>query len=277
MEHKLKKEENKTLKMFQKLFCEFFGTMAITYIGSWALIFKDWDELGHEGVGLAHGVTILLFSWICLRISGAHFNSAITLGLVVVQKTPWATGMFYIFAQFAGGICAGLFIQSQLTEEVSLKIKRLSLIGLPRPESPHFNVSGIWTEMFGTFFVMYVYMALQVDKNKKRPRGVYPVAIGMVYFIMFITVGDISGGGFNPARALGPAIVIGKMGNTQFMQFFGPLLGGVLAALFYHRVFVDEDDEEEVEKIKENVDADEDEIAEYNIAEETQQTAAELQ
>ena len=277
MEHKLKKDENETLTIFKKLFCEFLGTMALTYVGSWALIFKDWDELGSEGVGLAHGVTLLLFSWICMDISGSHFNSAITLGLIIIQKIPWADGMFYIVAQFSGAICAGLFIQSQLTEEVLFKINKLSLMGLPRPENPHFDVAGIWTELFGTFFVVYTYMALLVESNKKRPKGVFPVAIGMIYFIMYITVGDISGGGFNPARALGPAIVIGKMGNTQFMQFFGPLLGGVLAALFYFNIFVDEDDEEELEREKENVDGDEDEIVEYNNVEEAQKTAHELQ
>ena len=248
MELKKKEKKNKVLEKLIVLFCEFLGTLALTYIGSWTIIFCDIDELGDESVGFAHGIILIIFTWIFFPRSGAHFNPAITLGMIVIRKIEWSMGMFYIIIQFLGAICGAMFLQSQLSVEIESAIAEKSLIGIPRPDSSHYNVSGMWTEIFGTFFLMYTYMAFVVDNNKSKPTEVFPVARGFMYFICYITVGDVSGGGFNPARALGPAIIIGKMGNTQFMQFFGPLCGGVLGALIYKFIFVDEDDEDEDEE-----------------------------
>lgn len=259
MELKKQKRGSEILNRLKKLFAEFLGTFTLTYIGSWAIIFSDIDELGSDSVGFAHGVTLTIFTWILHRNSGAHFNPAVTLGMIVIRKINWSTGMFYIIVQFLGAICAALFIQAQLGVEIADAISEKSLIGLPRPDSGIYNVSGMWTELFGTFVLVYVYCAFNVDHAKTRPLEVFPVAIGFAYFLCYITVGDVSGGGFNPARALGPAIIIGKMGNTQFMQFFGPLAGAVLAALLYKLIFVDEDDEDEEEE------GYTDEIKEYSV------------
>ena len=272
MELKKKEKESKTFNKIKKLFCEYLGAFTLTYIGSWAIIFSDIDELGDEGVGFAHGIILVLFTWLCFPISGAHFNPAISLGMIVIRKIEWSLGMFYIIIQFVGAINGAMFLQSQISEEIREAISDKSLIGLPRPDSPHYDVSGFWTEMFGSFFIMYTYMAFAVDKNKKKAFEVFPFAFGMMYFLCYITLGDVSGGGFNPARALGPAIIIGKMGNTQFMQFFGPLSGAVLGALVYKKLFIDEDDEDE--------DDDEmysDEIKEYAMPVKEKPTMMEMQ
>lgn len=253
MELKRDSNQDQILIKAQSLFCEFLGTFMLTYVGSWAIIFQDLDELGDEGVGFAHGGTLIIMTWLCFNRSGSHFNPAITLGMIVIRKIEWSLGMFYIFSQFIGGICAGKFLQMQLTQEVLKVIETKSLIGLPRSANPLFTVSGIWTEMFGTFFITYVYCSFIVETSKLKPFDVFPVAIGLVYFVCFITLGDISGGGFNPARALGPAIVIGKVGNTQFIQFFGPLLGGILGAIIYYKIFIDEDDLDEEDQDQTNV------------------------
>ena len=272
MELKKKDKGSKTLDKIRKLFCEFLGTFTFTYIGSWAIIFGDIDELGDEAVGFAHGIILVIFTWLFYPISGAHFNPAITLGMIIIRKIEWSLGMFYIIIQFLGAITGAIFLTSQLSFEIKEAILDKSLIGLPRPDSPHYDVSGLWTELFGTFFIMYTYMTFAVDKNKKRPIEVFPFALGMMYFICYITLGDVSGGGFNPARTLGPAMTIGKMGNTQFMQFFGPLSGGMLGAFIYRKIFIDEDDEDEEDDEIYN-----DEIKEYAVPVKEPPTMMEMQ
>jgi MIP family channel proteins len=271
MELKNKNSGNNIYIKLKKLFCEFLGTFILTYIGSWAIIFGDTDDLGSESVGFAHGITLIIFTWLCYPTSGAHFNPAITLGMIVIRKIEWSTGMFYIIIQFLGAICGAMFIHAQLTIEISEAISEKSVLGIPRPDSQHYDVSGLWTELVGTFFLMYAYSAFVVDSNKQRPMEVFPVVIGFTYFICYVTVGDISGGGFNPARALGPAIIIGKIGNTQFMQFFGPLCGAVISAIIYKLIFVDEDDEDEDDEQYT------DEIKEYAVPVKNQNHMMELQ
>ena len=258
MELKKEDEEKKFIRKVKVLLCEFLGTFFITYTGSWAIIFEDIDDLGPEGTGIAHGIALTIMIWACWKVSGAHFNPAVTLGMVIIKKIEWSIGIFYIVVQFFGGVFAGYLIDSQITDELRLMISNSSLLGLPRPNFSQYDVSGIWIEMFGTFVLTYFYCAFLVDSKKGKPTEVFAFAIGMIYFICYATIGDISGGGFNPARALGPAIAIGKVGNTQFIQFFGPLLGGIIAALVYHNVFIDEDD------VDEEIDEAIDEIKEYS-------------
>jgi MIP family channel proteins len=238
----------------------------LTYTGSWAIIFEDIDDLGDEGTGFAHGIALAILTWACWKVSGAHFNPAVTLGMVVIRKIEWSVGIFYMITQFIAGIFAGYMIDIQITDQIRLMISNLSLLGLPRADSGQFDVSGIWIEMFGTFVLVYVYSTFMVDTKKGKPIEVFPFTIGMIYFLCYITIGDVSGGGFNPARALGPAIAIGKVGNTQFIQFFGPLIGGIMGALVYHKVFIDEDDTDEdvevdMDEIKEYVQEDDDEVS----------------
>lgn len=271
MELKKKDNEGKVFGIIKCLFCEFLGTFMLTYVGSWAIIFSDTDDLGDESVGFAHGIVLIIFTWLLFPISGAHFNPAVTLGMIVVRKIEWSMGMFYIIIQFIGAIVGAMCIQSQLTIEIYEAISDKSLLGIPRPDSAHYDVSGFWTELFGTFFLMYTYSAFVIDTSKTRSIEVFPVAYGLMYFICYITVGDVSGGGFNPARALGPAIIIAKIGNTQFMQFFGPLCGAVMGALIYKFIFVDEDDEDEDD------DAYGEDVKEYGVQGKEQTQMVELQ
>ena len=59
--------------------------------------------------------------------------------------------------------------------------------------------------------------------------GVFaPFGIGLFIFTAATTAGPISGGSFNPARSLGPAIVDGTFTN-QWIYIVAPIAGGIIA------------------------------------------------
>ena len=225
------------------LVIEFLGTFALTYIGSWAIIFNDLKTISSNGVALAHALAVLVFMWFGIPISGGQFNPAITLGLIIVKRIDWTSAIFYIMAQFLGAIVGAGFIFIQLNADTSERIKDLSVLGIPTPGNKNYDTPGLWGETLGTFFIMYVYMALVVDANRKKTEGVGAAAFAFAVYISTMTLGEISGAGLNPARALGPAIVAGRIAKMQFIHFFGPIIGAILATVIYNSIFIDDEDD----------------------------------
>ena len=261
-----KTNENEETQGFidtKKLITEFLGIFALTYIGSWCIVYHDMNEITHFGVSFIHGLTITVFTWITLDVSGSHFNPAITLAMIITKKIEWSLGMFYIITQFLGGIVGAGFIYIQMTERMASIIEEKSIIGIPKPGSPHYDVSGFWAELFGTFFLTYVFMAMNIHMTKKKNIDWYPMGIGLMYFICKLTIGEISGGAFNPARAMGPAIMTGSIGSVQINQFFGSFIGGILGSVFYSSIYMDERDPEDDEDEDEDDNMNESEMKEY--------------
>lgn len=250
-------QQEKTVLDLRRLICEFFGTFVITLVGSWAIIYRDVGLVTLNGVALAHAMAILVMTWMCFDISGAHFNPAITLGVMAVKRSEWSVSLFYILSQFAGGVAAGLFIYGQITAPLFTAISGKSILGIPAPLFPDFEVSGMWAEVLGGFFFAFTYMALAIDLQRQKSRSLVAPGLALVYFLIFVTVGELSGGTLNPARALGPALVAGKIEKNQFIHFFGSIIGAFLATNLYAFLYIDEDDllaeEEEREHTKKHV------------------------
>jgi aquaporin Z len=245
------KEGNKPLFNSKKLILEFMGTFSLTYVGSWAVIFTDLNALTRNGVALAHAIILTAFIWIGADISGAHYNPALTLTLVVLGRMEWVESLFYILSQLLGALVAAGFILIQISDEILDAIKDKSVLGIPTPGSSTYEISGIWGEVFGTFFLCYIFMATCVDPNKNKVQGVGAVAVGFMVYIGAMTIGELSGGGFNPARALGPAIVAGVIGGNQLTHVIGPIIGAILGGIIYSSVFIDDEiDLAEIEREK---------------------------
>ena len=227
----------------QKLIVEFVGTFAFSYIGIWATIGHDINILTVNALSLAHALALIVFTWFGFSTSGAHYNPAITMALVVVNRIDWTTALFYIIAQLLAGIVSAGFVFIQASDTLLSQIADKSVLGIPTPGSSNYEINGIWGESFGTFFIMYVYMAVFMDSKGVGGKEVGGAAIGVMLYLTMVTIGEISGGGFNPARSLGPAIVAGHNNSNLFILLIGPIIGSVLGAIIYASVFIDDEED----------------------------------
>ncbi len=89
---------NKKIFNVRNILMEMIGSMAITYIGCWAKIQEDMSRIHWSGMSLAISLTILVFTYFGYKISGAYFNPAITLGVLILRQIKITTGVFYIMA-----------------------------------------------------------------------------------------------------------------------------------------------------------------------------------
>lgn len=224
----------------KKLIVEFIGTFTLTYVGSWAIIYSDLNSVTRNGVALCHAFVLTGFIWFGVGISGAHYNPALTLAMVIVKRIDWTSALFYIISQFLGALIGAGFIFIQLNADILDKIKEKSIMGIPRPGSSSYEVSGMWGEVLGTFFLTYVYMATCADTNNRKVAGIGGPAVGFTLYLVIMTVGELSGGGLNPARSLGPAIVAGHIDREQFVHLIGPIIGAALGAILFTSVFIDD-------------------------------------
>ena len=237
--NKNKTKKDETLR--NNLIMEGLGTLMITYVGSWTLIQQDLELENRVSTGFATALIVTIFTWICSQSTGAHFNPAITISLIIIKKIEWTSAIFYLISQMIGGIVAGILLYIQLSDDLLLRIADKSILGIPHQDLN--EISGFWAETIGAFLIVWVYVSLALDPMNRKNFIVFGLAMGLIYFVGICTVGSISGGCFNPARSMGPSLVMGRIDKEQFIQFFGPLTGGIFSALLYKTIFVDDEDD----------------------------------
>src|SRR5579872_5994957 len=92
-----------------KYIAEFTGTLILVLVGLGTAIF-DGGSVGHLGISLAFGFTLLAMIYTVGPISGCHINPAVTLGALLAGRMEAKDAVPYFIAQVLGGICGFGFI-----------------------------------------------------------------------------------------------------------------------------------------------------------------------
>lgn len=173
---------------------------------------------GSDLTPLAIGFALMVMVYATGHISGAHLNPAVTVGVWLRGAIDAAGAIFYIVAQLIGAALAAL---------VSFALFPAPSEALQIEVGPAFLVEALWT------FVL-VYVVLNVATSKDHPNNsFYGLAIGTTVFVGAVAFGSVSGGGFNPAVALGLAITGNFAWGSYWLYFLAPIVGGVVAALLF--------------------------------------------
>ena len=87
------------------------------------------------------------------------------------------------------------------------------MLGMPMPSTKNYNISPFLIEFLGGFLLMWVY-TLVIEEGVKQTEWQKGVKFGLAYFVLRATVGDISGGCFDPAMIFGPCLISWKIGEV---------------------------------------------------------------
>ena len=180
------------------------------------------------------------------RISGAHINPAVTLGLAAVGKLAWAEVPHYILGQFLGAFLGAVLVWLAYlahwsgTEDSSLKLAVFSTAPAIRRMPANFM-----TETIGTFVLVFGVLAVGANKAP-NDTGLTPLLVGFIVWAIGLSLGGPTGYAINPARDLAPRIahailpIAGKGGSDwgyAWVPVFGPIVGGVIGAVAYVGLF----------------------------------------
>ena len=231
--------------MARKFFAELLGTAVLVFfaVGVATLMFGFKFDGGVVAAGvvataMAFGLTLLGLAYVLGPISGCHVNPAVTIGALAAGRISINDAVTYWVAQFIGGIAGalalwGVFSTSPLYSRTTTG---LGADGWGAASDIHINVTGAFLiEVILT--ALFVFTVLGVT-SKTANAATAGIVIGLTLTVVHLIGIPITGTSVNPARSLGPALVVGGTALHQVWLFIlAPLVGGLVAALVHRGLF----------------------------------------
>jgi len=236
------------ISMGRKFLAELIGTFLLVFFGAGAVVitlmivhgsitpnpFAIGISMGDWlGINVVFGLAIAIGIYAFGKVSGGHFNPAITIALWAVRKFHGRDVLPYIVAQLIGATIASLLFALCIGQP-ALALKLGATV-------PFYNVgyiNAILVEAVGTFLLMTAVMA--VLDNKAKP-AVGALMIGLSVTASLTLISNITGGSINPARTFGPYLADTLLGGANLWYYFpiyiiGPIAGAVIAAFVYNYI-----------------------------------------
>jgi aquaporin Z len=235
--------------MIRKLAVEFLGTAILVFfaVGVATLMFGfkfagASVAAGVVATALAFGLTLLALVYLIGPISGCHVNPAVTMGALLTGRIGVTDAVGYWIAQFAGGIVGALVLWGTFSTSplYNRTVTGLGTDGYGSKSMIHIGVGGAFIfEVVLT--AMFVFVVLRVTSATANP-ATAAIAIGLGLAVVHLVGIPVTGTSVNPARSLGPALVVGGTALSQVWLFLvAPLVGGVLAAALHRSLYREED------------------------------------
>lgn len=209
---------------------EFFGVFALCYIGGLSCVMpKQGYQPDHTKEAtyfvtgtvtdttiagpLAHMLALMVMIYVGAATSGAHYNPAVSLAMLITGNQTFIETLLYMAFQFAGGLAAGFmvwFICMQPDGAPERKNYSNTYPSVNINNGDGYLIKSIFMEFFATFFLVWMVFGTAVDQVNVRKGGfgsVYGAAIGGTVAMSACGIGGWTGAALNPARWLGPWIV----------------------------------------------------------------------
>ena len=222
----------------KKYIAEFIGTMVLVILGCGTAMLVGCDAVNGGGyilTAFAFGLVIVGMAYCVGNISGCHINPAVSLGVLMNGGMTSKDFIGYIVSQCLGaltgsGVLAAIFSLGGVED----KTGGFGSNGLAGVNGS--AVAGLIVEIVLTF--IFVLTILGVTSKKAGHGSFAGVVIGFTLTLVHILGIGLTGTSVNPARSIGPAIVVAITGNTDaiacvWVFIVGPLVGAALAAVVY--------------------------------------------
>jgi MIP family channel proteins len=213
---------------------EFIGTFALTFVGSAAIMQTSQGGGNLVAIALAHGLVLSIFVSAFMHI-GAHFNPAITIGMLVVRRIEPMMAGLYVAAQLAGATAAAFTLKFAFPAALFAATR-----GGGQSVSLDISTGQAFVlEMVGTMFLMWAVFGTAVDHRAPKIGG---FGIGLTLAADILAFGALTGASVNPARTFGPAFASGIY-EAQGIYWLAPITGAVIAALVYQYLLLTDEPE----------------------------------
>jgi glycerol uptake facilitator protein len=227
---------------------ELVGTMTLILLGNGVVAGVSLKGSYAENGGwivitTAWGLAVICAVIVALAVgSNAHLNPAVTIGVSIVSG-DWSDAPAYIAAQFLGALLGAVLVwlhylpHWERTDNAAGK--RACFCTSPAVRNVPANAL---SEIIGTFVLVFVAAAISSDNlspNGLAP-GFGPFLVGLLVWVIGLSLGGPTGYAINPARDLGPRIAhallpIAGKGSSGWdyapIPIVGPIVGAVLAGL----------------------------------------------
>src|SRR5690242_15726527 len=154
-------------------------------------------------------------------VSGAHLNPAVSVAFALRGDFPWRRVPAYVVAQFAGAILATLLLWALIGKQGSA--------GLTLPGNGiSATTAMLWEAVLTTGLVSVI---LGTASGAQQIGPLAAIGVGSYIALAGLWGSRVSGASMNPARSLGPALVLGDW-TSWWAYLVGPVVGGLIAVGF---------------------------------------------
>lgn len=200
----------------------------VEFIGTFFLVFTIGNVViapGADGLApVAIGAMLMVMVYAGGHVSGAHYNPAVTLAVVMRGKCDAKDAIPYVAAQAAAAVVAGYLVLFIKGPEATIAAVDLQAV----------LVKALLVEVLVTFALVTVILNVATAKGTEG-NSFYGLAIGFTVMAGAFAVGGVSGGAFNPAVAIGTS-VMGLSNWTDIWVYFVANFAGAAAAAIVFKI-----------------------------------------
>jgi aquaporin Z len=223
----------------QKVSAEALGTFVLVFFGCGSVVYagNGFQSFDIVAVGLTFGLAVMFMAYAVGRISGGHFNPAVTIGAAMGGRMSWRQVPIYVGAQLGGAIVAGLALFVLLQGYDGFESEG----GMGQNSFGDEGSGYAWWAAFLLellLTLLFVLVILAVTDARFEHPALAPLAIGLTLSAIHFVAIPATGTSVNPARSIGPGLFAGGDAIIQLWLFIlAPLIGGALGGFLYPLLF----------------------------------------
>ena len=216
----------------RKYVAEFVGTFTLVLFGCGTVVVAG-QNVGNLGIAFAFGFALVAMAYAIGPVSGCHINPAVSLGVFTAGRMSREDLIGYVVGQFLGGIAGAavlLMLMNGLLAGYSVAQGGLGQNGWG---SGYFGGYSLFAAMVFEFVATLIFVTVILNSTREGgPTEMAGLVIGITLAAILIFGINITGVSVNPARSLGPAILVGGTALAQVWMFLiVPSLAGMVAGV----------------------------------------------
>jgi aquaporin Z len=223
----------------KKYVAEFIGTFTLVLFGCGTAVVSG-VAVGHLGIAFAFGFALIAMAYGIGPVSGCHINPAVSLGVFTAGRMNVKDLVGYIVGQVLGGIAAAAVLRviAEGMSGYSVAANGLGQDGWgPGYQMGYSLQAGMVFEFVATLIFVIVILG---STQGGAPTAMAGLAIGITLVVIHIFGINITGVSVNPARSLGPALLVGGQALSQVWMFLiVPSIAGIVSGIIFRTKVLD--------------------------------------
>ena len=229
----------------KKAVAEFIGTFTLVLFGCGSAVIAGpavgATTVGVLGIAFAFGLAIVAMAYGIGPVSGCHVNPAVSLGAFIAGRMKAGDLIAYVVAQCLGAIAAAAVLWLIMSGKASGWNGGLGANGWGPGYLGEYNLllAAVF-EVVATFLFLVTILGVT---QKGAPTQFAGLAIGLTLTAIHIVGINVTGVSVNPARSLGPALLVGGAALSQLWLFIvAPLIGAAVAGVLFRKKVLSAED-----------------------------------
>ena len=215
----------------KKYLSEFVGTFVLVLVACGVAVVTNANVVA---TSLAFGLVIVAMAYSIGNVSGCHINPAVSLAMLLTGKMKVKEFCGYVVAQLLGALAGSAVLSVLLDSCKALGANSYGMTG---------NLAtNVWIALLAETILTFIFVtAILGVTSRKEHSNISGLVIGLTLVLVHLIGISFTGTSVNPARSLAPALLQGGEVLKQVWVFIlAPLVGSVLASIFYKAVLKEE-------------------------------------